>query len=238
MTTEQADGPVLGGVESTGTDRRRLLQIGAAAGVAAWVAPDVFTMAAHAQGTLPCVPVTLDWNDYTIGSSFTSAVVGGVTVSVATVATGAGVLAANNLTITNSPSGGIPTQSLLIAQNALSNGVGQDVTFTFSAPVTNLSFTLTDIDNATNAWIDRLTILTAGYTFAFAAPTLVAGDGTALTPFISTQANPGLPNTDNRGNVTLTWVGPVSAVTIRYRNGNVNGTTQLVRVTPINFDPC
>ena len=59
-----------------------------------------------------------------------------------------------------------------------------------------------------------------------------------LTPYISTQATPGLPNTDNRGNVTLTWVGPLSSITLRYRNGNVNGTTQLVRVTPINFDPC
>lgn len=226
-------------------DRRGFLKKAGIAGAAVWVAPTLLSAtAAHAQGT--CQQEILDWDDYTALSLFTSGATTGpnpvtVTLGLANVPSPPTTTPqANNGRIVTGPSGGIAGNALFIGQNSQAAGVGQTITFTFSQPVYNLSFTVTDIDNASNAWFDLLEILTAGYTFAFATPTLVTGTGASgASRFQNTNNNLNLLNSDDRGNVTLTWAGPVSSVQMRYTNGNQFGnSSQLIRISDLTFNPC
>jgi hypothetical protein len=180
----------------------------------------------------------LDWDLFTLGSVFTSTSVGGVTISLTVVPLPSTNLTPNNTTVVASPSGGINEQALLFQQTSDALGVGQTVTFSFSSPVTNVSFTITDIDNSTGQWADRLVIQTAGYGFSFAAGTLMTGDGTVGTPFLNSNANLNLPHTDDRGNVTISYAGPISSFTFEYFNGVATNGTQQIRVTDIAFEDC
>ena len=63
----------------------------------------------------------------------------------------------------------------------VNNGNRQTITFAFSNPVTNVAFTLIDIDNSTgDGWGDRIVMLTPNYTFTPAVTsgsTRVIGSG-------------------------------------------------------------
>jgi hypothetical protein len=245
MTQHEAEAvqgtPVDSGLSAA--NRRSFLKKAGIAGAAVWAAPTLLSAtAAHAQGT--CAPETLDWDAFTVGSLFTNAATTGanpvtVTLGLANVpAPPTTTPQANNGRIVAGPSGGIAGNALFVGQNSQAPGVGQTITFSFSQPVYNLSFTVTDLDNQSNAWFDLLEILTAGYTFAFAGTTLLTGNGTNANRFRNTNNNLNLPNTDARGNVTLTWAGPVSSVQMRYTNGNQSGGSQLIRITDLTFNPC
>ena len=67
-------------------------------------------------------------------------------------------------------------------QHGAANGNRETITFAFSNPVTNVAFTLMDIDNPTgDGWGDRVVMVTPGYTFTPAVTTggtRVIGNGT------------------------------------------------------------
>ncbi|SEB66972.1 hypothetical protein SAMN04489844_0806 [Nocardioides exalbidus] len=117
--------------------------------------------------------------------------------------------------------------------------------FTFSRPVTNLRFTITDIDSATGDFRDALT-LTSGYTASYPATitkTTAAGVGEY---FIATGENTPTDNsTGNAGNLTITYPGTISSFTIQYSNSassfnNTLDQDQTIYVSDLtfNYKPC
>lgn len=235
------------GVATDALTRRGLLRAGAiGAGVAgaAWVTPTVLTMDA-AAATSGCAHV-LDWSSFAVGSTFTSATVGPRVVSLTTslftfgggTATTPGGL---NRTIVAGPQGSLPGNFLRIAQNARQLG-GQQVTFTFDASVTAVTFTITDIDTLTGAWSDRVAILTPFTPSAAGANVIGAGANdnnfanTGVGPFRANVSS-NIPPTSPDGNITITVAGPTTSVVLRFWSG-LTGTSQLINISNISFLTC
>ncbi|HXH77201.1 hypothetical protein [Nocardioides sp.] len=120
-------------------------------------------------------------------------------------------------------------------------------TFTFSQPVTNLRFTLTDIDSASNDFWDVLQPQ-AGYTVTSQG----SGVGTDTNGigggrrFFRTVANGPVDNTTgSAGNLGLSYAGPVTTFSITYWNGasafgDTIDTDQIIYISDMTFDykPC
>jgi len=84
-------------------------------------------------------------------------------------------------------------------------------TLTFSQPVKNLTFKITDIDMDTGQWIDHIVINTPNYV-STPAPEVI-GNGTVANPFRSSfDGN----FNSSRGDLTLTWPGSLSQVRLTY----------------------
>ncbi|MBE7324516.1 hypothetical protein IEQ44_07615 [Nocardioides sp. Y6] len=102
----------------------------------------------------------------------------------------------------------------------------QTITFDFGRPVTNLSFTITDIDahqpaTSTNGqYRDAVYVSQAPTSFSLGSR--VTGQGTQASPWtpnVTTSSSTGLDNgTDNRGNVRLTYAGPIQALSVTFYN--------------------
>lgn len=75
--------------------------------------------------------------------------------------------------------------------------------FTFSRPVTNLVFTLRDIDSAARDFLDAIAIVGASFTPTITNPTLITGDGSTGNPLRSAGANAPVANGSTDGNVTI-----------------------------------
>lgn len=117
--------------------------------------------------------------------------------------------------------------------NAVQND-RQTITFDFGREVTNLSFTITDIDaHQPDTWSGRGQYRDAVYVSE--APTSVAlgsrvqGSGTASSPWapnVATGTSTGLDNSsDNRGNVRLTYAGPIQALSVTFYNSETRSLT-------------
>ncbi len=236
--------------------RQALAKIGIG-GALVWSAP-LISATAHAQ-TVPsgCFLRTLDWSTFTLGSTFTSTTVGGVTVSLSSTFGTNTTAQTGNRTIVAGPQGGLSGQFLRLNQTARNNtNNGQTVTFTFSKPITGLSFTITDIDNLNNGWSDRIQVNTAGFGYTVPPGSSVigigeAGNGTGGT---TTDGNGGsntgtgsfrnsvnsfnfLP-ADDDGNLTLTHPGPITSFSFRFWCGNVQGSNQLINISNLRFIEC
>jgi hypothetical protein len=225
------------------TDRRRLLA-GAAVVAGAWSVPAITTIdSAAAVGT--CAPGTLDWDVFALGTVFSSTIVNGVTVTLSVTALPNTTLLATNRTIRAPLNGSVNQRAVQFQQ--LPNGVGrgQDVTFTFSAAVSNISFTMYDIDNLAGGWGDRVQMLTSGYTYSPAVTSgtgRVIGNGTATGttnttgPFRNNNTNLNYGDGSNNGNVTITYAGPITAFSFRYTNAaNTGGGNQRIAVSDISW---
>lgn len=121
-------------------------------------------------------------------------------------------------------------------------------TFTFSRAVSNLVFTLTDIDSAANDFRDALT-LSAGYQVLERAAGIQAVIGNAATPnnwFQTADSNaPVNDTTGTNGNLKVSFAGPISTFSITYWNRQsaydpAIDTNQRVFVSDMTFDytPC
>ncbi|RYB94658.1 hypothetical protein EUA93_10075 [Nocardioides oleivorans] len=152
----------------------------------------------------------------------------------------------DNFTIQN-PVGGLNTYGLVMAQRlssrASNTGAFGHYTFTFTKPVTGLTFTLTDIDSTTGDFWDSVW-LTPG----FSKPTLSAGltgAGTSADPIRQSNGNTAVDNASGaNGNATITYPGTISSFTINYSNrqtGTISADPDQV-VTIANFSfgfqPC
>lgn len=231
-------------LEDTSVSRREAMRktaVGAGVAGAAWAAPQIVSTEAAAAAS--CNPGTLSWSGFTIGSTFTSAVVNGVTVTLSTTTLPGTTLLSTNRTIRASPNGGISAPVLQFQQLPNAIGIGQDITFSFDAPVSNLSFSLYDIDNLSGGWGDRIQVFTAGYTssipstFTPATPTgNVIGDGTAGNRFRGSNTNANWNDSSNRGNVTLTYAGPITSFSFRYQNAaNTGGGNMRIGISDITW---
>lgn len=118
----------------------------------------------------------------------------------------------------------------------------QLITFTFSEPLTNLRFSVTDIDriwatSGTRDFIDGVS-LTSPSPFTFSAPagSSVTGSGTAGSPW-QNQNNVNYPEDGPGGQIDIVFPGPVTTFTLRYenlgRNASINAASndQVVFIT-------
>lgn len=155
----------------------------------------------------------------------------------------------DNFTISNAV-GGLGVSGLVMGQrptvdtpNAPLTAFGH-YTFSFTKAVSNLSFTLTDIDSTTGDFWDSVW-LTPGFTLSNKAAGL-QGDGSAGSPLKQTNGNVAVDNTNGgAGNVTVTYLGPISSFTINYSNAATSFAAnvdqdQVVTITNFGFDyqPC
>jgi hypothetical protein len=104
-----------------------------------------------------------------------------------------------------------------------------------STSVSKLSMNLTDIDKDTGAWIDHVIVTPGGFTYNYAVPPTVdqngiptpflAGVGTAANPFKAT-GDWSLTLDRNNGDVSLTWPGAVTKVTVQFLAFDTIGNSQ------------
>ena len=155
---------------------------------------------------------------------------------------GSSTALSSNLKVQAGPTGNITGNALTFAQTQKTDG-GQNITFTFSAPIYELSFIITDIDNGLTGdgdgdegFSDRVVILSSkGYTSTVPTGSTVNGAGTAASPFLNNNEqsySTGSPG----GNLKISMAGPLSTFTIKFSNGLVqNGSSQRIHLTNMLF---
>lgn len=155
----------------------------------------------------------------------------------------------DNFTITG-PVGGLGTYGLVLAQRPTEDTprsrlhAAGHYRFTFARPVSNLTFTVTNIDSATGDCLDSVA-LTPGFTFA-PLPTTLQGVGTSGNPFRPRSPSAPIDGTNSTaGNVRITYAGPLTTFTIDYKNAATSfawgvDQDQVVTVTDAGFEfqPC
>lgn len=124
---------------------------------------------------------------------------------------------------------------LMFQQVAGTTSQTATTTFTFSRPVTNLSFSIGDIDGgAGNSWSDRVS-LSSGFIVTSIASG-VTGKGTAASPFVP-KSSTNLSYKQTTGNVTVKYAATSSfSLTI----ANATGFTgpQNIVIGPMTFTAC
>lgn len=108
-------------------------------------------------------------------------------------------------------------------------------TFTFSRPVTNLSFSIGDIDGGRgHSWSDRVS-LSSGFTVTSLASG-VTGSGTAASPF-APNGSTSLSYTQTTGNVTVNYAS-ASSFTLTLANATGFTGAQNIVIGPMTFTAC
>jgi len=136
----------------------------------------------------------------------------------------------NNLSAyTASTLGGTTQNGLIIIQDWQHTGTKtpnrnyrQEITFTFSQPVSNLSFLMTDIDSQTANFWDVTEISSAA---SYTATTNATVAGGATGPWAQTTSNNSLDPSVAGGNVQVTFTAPVTTFAIVYWNKQSNVTS-------------
>ena len=223
-------------------DRRALLRRMAVGGAAVWATPMLHSIAS-AQAVPSCGPGgngILDWDTFGTGTAFTSTAVGTITIGMTITNVVNTTLLTNNGRVLAGPAGGISENHLRFEMtpdnDGTNSGSRQTITFTFSSPVTNVEFTFFDIDTVNNSWGDRIVMNTTGYTFSTPPGSTVIGDGTNGNRFRNSNGNNNPGPTDNDGNLTIRYAGPISSFQYVYRNqGEEGGSNQLISMSDITF---
>ncbi len=220
------------------TSRRTVLR------AAAWSVPVVAGVAAAPAyaASARCLPQRLLWSTYA-GRDLQDQTVTGIGDP------------ASPTTVMITASGGTGTPGNLVASTELLGDqrsnlplqvprfvVGsENVTLTFSAPVTDLGFTLLGIDSSntfdllsgTGANHDDTITLTPGFTFTRAGA--VKGNGTGR-PFRPRGANSPVAAGSTDGNVDIVYAGPITSVTITYaQTVRTQGTRPVVGLGDLSF---
>jgi hypothetical protein len=216
-------------------DRRALLARMAAGGAVVWASP-MMQSVASAQAEPSCGAGILDWDTFATGTIFTSTTIGNVTVSITAVPAPGTSVNASNRQVTAPPSGGVNEKYLRFDMDPDDEGDNQVITITWSAPISNLSFRLFDIDRLADGWRDEIFILTPGYTWSIPPGSFVQkGTGANIDRFRSSQTI-NYPDTSDDGNLILGHNGPITSFSFRYRNGNeTGGANQYVGLGDLTF---
>lgn len=218
---------------------------------AAWSVPVVtLAMAAPANAATsgPCKPTPgmLSWSALKAkeGSDqrnkALATTVAGVTVTVST--SGADSEPDNGI-YTAGPIGGASGLMLFHAPNHTTNTT-QTITLKFSAPVTNVSFSLLDVDssqtkskhNTVDHWQDLVAVGPTGFTGA--KNSNVTGSGTTGAPYRAINQNSPIPDGGTASNVKLSWTASLDTVTLVYsQDGSQDGSPK-VGISDISFTRC
>jgi hypothetical protein len=175
-----------------------------------------------------------------------------LTVSASVVNPAYSGLRAADLTGTAGPTGGSSAPGLELAlallQSTTSSTVtGADYTFTFSRPVTNLAFAVTDIDgtgfnaSTNSSGAERVSLSGGPISGAVANASYLTGGGTVADPWRrrpnSSPSLADLPSSLNAGNVDVS-AATLAAFTLSYRlldNTSTPGTPYSIWLTPFTF---
>lgn len=235
----------------------------------AWSVPTVVASVAAPAYAASCSPVstTTPWKSpnyvYTSATAGTYTVPDpdgtgpgtGMTVKVSSVF-GSNTQAGNQAQTTNNNLRGITasrggmTDTLALHQSPKSNAAktntatpanSQTVTFTFSKPVTGLSFTIADIDSAARDFRDQVTVSGVVVSTPTNSLYVQSSGGTAT----SIGTNTRIDEASDAGNVKFTVSGSVTSITITYYNTtsasdrSIDGD-QGVYISPLAFtyNPC
>lgn len=92
-------------------------------------------------------------------------------------------------------------------------------TFTFSQPVTSLSFSIADIDSAASDFRDAVALVSATrYTATIRNTATVTGNGTLGTPWRAVSRTAPVPDSSTDGTVDVRFAGTVKEFQIHYWN--------------------
>jgi hypothetical protein len=149
--------------------------------------------------------------------------------------------ATNNGVPSSGPIGGATSLLLLHSENYVTNTT-QTVTLTFSKPVQNLQLSLLDIDSSattdrrgrvTTHWEDVLSVTPTPSSQAKGAG--VQGTGTSAAPWRAINNNNVVSDNQTTGNVALSWAGPLTSVTIVYRQDGAQDGSPKVGIGDLSF---
>jgi hypothetical protein len=261
----------------TGPSRRAIVR------GAAWTVPVVAVAAtAPAYAASPCDTIVLDdfslaggtvagaSNARTWTRTQTTAVAGGgssaLQLSAASGYTGSMARAGDQSgyshfsTTTNAGATGTPGLQMFQARGTANVGSGNTgnhtgvYTYTFSRAVTDLEFTISDIDyftsNNGNQYDDRVAVTSPQGTpsvVSRGANILSTSTGTVANPFRTSTAGANQGNIDlddGAGNVVVRFTGPITSFSITYWNGFVNANADTrIQVTllsnmSLSYKPC
>lgn len=209
-----------------------------------WSAPAVaIAAAAPAVAVSACVTYTgaftqpSSYNPVPLSYTFRGSDGSTVTVSLSTASYGGKTLLSNNLTAAGNVNkgyngmGDLATDGLQLQQQGTG---GQRLTFTFSQPVSNLSFVVADIDNSGKQYRDSVTLSPAPTSVVNGSS--LTGSGGTGDPLRATTTSP--VNSDNKANrSTVTMAGPLSSMTVDF-SSSTGTVAQQVFITGMTFEVC
>lgn len=204
----------------------------------AWTVPSAtVAMAAPAYAASPCEARVLKWSGYPVGTIApspigvpNSAMKDPVSVTHTVSTSGSTVAGPQADQVQAGPQSAVDGNwwrlSMGKDQNPTATGWSIRTTWNFNRPVTNLKFSVLDIDyvSGSSGWSDRV-YLTSGFTAVRGG--YITGNGTAADEWYSTgDFNAGGHAGGNR--VDVTYAGPITSFTLVYTCGNrASGTTNM-----------
>ena len=137
----------------------------------------------------------------------------------------------------NGRTGGIASQMDATTDNG---SVINSVTLTFAKPVSNVSFTIIDIDGGTGgSWNDTVTF-SSGPVAAFPTATFV-GSNVTYNATTGRATADGAAVSDTTGDLTVSFAGPLKTITINHIadaiNFSSNPATQVIVIDDVTFTP-
>lgn len=118
----------------------------------------------------------------------------------------------------------------------------QQITLSFNRPVSNLAFTLSDLDQTSNNHIDKVELSGGIFTFTRPGDGTVTGNGVYPAAGAGTGPWTGVTNlanevTGTQGNVNITFgATPISSVAIRFWNDVNNAGQQWIFISRMTFN--
>jgi hypothetical protein len=219
--------------------RRAVLTAGAWAAPAVVMATPLPSFAASPE-CFSVLNYSLDWDSLALGTVVSSAnatAAGGtpVPVTVASVFVGLARTRTGNRTVAGTDVGGSGGRALFVTQTMSapqsSRANRQELTLSFGRPVTNLTFTITDIDvGPFQDLVDSSTVPSSQ-----SKPGTVTGQGTAADPWVSSGSSDVPDDGSNEGNVTLTFGFSLTSLTLNYWNGT-GAAEQGIYLTDLTFN--
>lgn len=189
----------------------------------AWSVPVIATAVATPGVSASQCEGTIDWSAYPVGTQINTIPVAGA--SPATTATFTATYAAQQPQtgrtgrVAAGPQGGVAQNYFVVELRPPRANDSVSIRVVFSRPVSNVEFSLLDIDGASPGYQDSVRVLTPGYT-SQAAPRVI-GDGTTANPFRQSTPLSGVPSASPDGNLRLNWAGTVSEIEFVYFQPNV-----------------
>jgi hypothetical protein len=207
---------------------------------AAWSVPVVaLAMAAPASAATSgsCTTGVLSWNSFSAGSTQTNKLLA-TTVAAVTlkVATSGDTTADNNGEVTSTVTGG-KSQVLRFYDVNNKTNTSQTVTLTFSKPVSNVQFSLLDVDSSTGNYEDLVQIVNPTSWTGTIHPN-IKGNGTAATPYRAKNTNSPVAGSSPDSNVDLAFVGPLSSITFTYLQDGRVGGDPFIGISDVFFQYC
>jgi hypothetical protein len=208
---------------------------------AAWSVPVValaVAAPASASHSSTCLSGLLDWDSFKSGSTQTGLVLtpaGGTGVTLRVTTSGDNATVGNGQ-VTKTVTGGKSSVMRFLDVNNKRN-TSQTVTLTFTKSVTNVQFSLLDVDSSTGNYEDLVQIVSpTAYTGTIHSN--IKGNGTKATPYRAKNTNSPVDGTSDASNVDLAFAGPLTSITFIYAQDGTVGGDPFIGISDISFQYC